>query len=191
MQPKLAQDFSLPICATIGWALMSQSFGLYQIVASAKRPEHLQNNPNKRFDYSYSRWQIADRTMMNCVEQSFTFGCLLWMHAVFVDAPMAGTLGLVAVVFRLLYPLLRGVKEIFMEFSTQPYQACVGIMGCNLLSASLRSGALVVEELNGSNALAMLGCYLAWSLCAAALGLPGALLLGSLVEEPKGAKSKQ
>ena len=40
--------------------------------------------------------EVADRTVINTNEQHVFFVCLLWMHAVFVDAQTAGALGLVA-----------------------------------------------------------------------------------------------
>jgi len=116
---------------------------------------------------------------MNSVEQAFTFGSLVWMHAIFVDAPMAGTLGLIAVVARTLYPLLRGVTELLMELSTQPYQFCMGVLACNLISLSLR-GTLFVEELSWGQAPAMFGAYLSWMIGAVAYGVPAGILLGKL-----------
>ena len=122
---------------------------------------------------------------MNSVEQAFTFGSLVWMHALFVDAPMAGTLGLVAVVACALDPLLRGVTELLpilvavpaFLLSTQPYQFCMGTLACNLVSLSLR-GTLLVEELSWP---AMFAAYLLWFFGAVVYGKPASILLGNLM----------
>ena len=141
LTPRLAQDFALPVLATVAWAMMTQAFGLVQIFASASHPR--KSDPNSRFDYTYERWRVADRTMMNSVEQHGVFLGMVWMHAVFVDAPMAGALGLAAVASRAMYPILRGVMQVLLEISTHGYHVCMGTMCCNLVSLSLRGTRFV------------------------------------------------
>merc|ERR1712146_769027 len=164
-----------------GWGAMIRAFGMSQIMAlySPKAPESFKTNPSNRFDYSYERWKIADRSLMNVVEQTGVFFTLLWAHAVFVDAPMAGTLGLVALLARSLYPLLRAYVELFQEFSTQSYQVCMAIMACNLVSCCLR-GAPVLTELSWAAAPTIFALYVVWTVCSLLAGIPGGILLGML-----------
>lgn len=188
LEPNLSQDFALPVLATVAWAMMTQAFGLVQIFAKINHPR--KDDPNSRFDYTYERWRVADRTMMNSVEQHGVFLSLVWMHAVFVDAPMAGTLGLAAVAFRATYPILRGVMQVLMEISTHGYHVCMGTMCCNLVCSVLR-GTLFVEALSLDQAARVLAAYLLWMVAPAIYGAPVGVLVGKLTAAPAGEKDKK
>lgn len=185
LAPNPAQDFRLPVLATVAWALMTQAFGLVQIFAKVNHPRKA--DPNSRFDYTYERWRVADRTMMNSVEQHAVFLSIVWMHAVFVDAPMAGALGLAAVASRAMYPILRGVLHVLLEISTHGYHVCMGTMCCNLVSLSLR-GTRFVEALRWDQAPWVLAAYVLWMATPALYGAPVGVLVGKLTASPAGNK---
>lgn len=76
------------------------------------------DNPNAK--------QVAERCFYNTIEQAPLFLLLLWMHAIFVDASVATSLGANYVFFRMLYPVFYsafgydGSFNITGEISTQP-----------------------------------------------------------------------
>ena len=54
-------------------------------------------NTNPRFNYDgVLLWEIGDRSMLNMLEQHVYFLSFVWMLAIFVEAQLAGALGLVA-----------------------------------------------------------------------------------------------
>lgn len=66
---------------------------------------------------------IADRSVVNTLEQSIAFLSLMWMHAIFVNPQTARLLGWIYVVTRLLYPVFYGFYGGFtvaVEAATQP-----------------------------------------------------------------------
>ena len=91
-----------------------------------------------RFSYDGNpRWEIADRTVLNMNEQHVIFMSLVWLHALFVDAPLAGILGLAAAGFRATYPFFRMWRGIAVELSTQPYWVALFGLQANLMFTAL------------------------------------------------------
>jgi hypothetical protein len=139
----LDQDFALPVVATIAWFLV---FGWFTVYQSFLAGGEIDSNPNMRFNYSDNRaWCIADRTVGNMLEQTPFFVSVVWMHALFIDARVAGILGCVATAFRFLYPMLRTITTMLMEFSTQPYYLCVLVLKANLIWKVLYGNAIVTD----------------------------------------------
>ena len=105
----------------------------------------------ERFSYDGNpRWEVADRSFLNLMEQTPLFNAILWLHAIFVDAQLAGILGLCAVGARLLYPILRSVFLFLMEFSTQGYWFCVMSLWANLGWKILVGEALLTVDMLGT-----------------------------------------
>ena len=138
MEPRLEQDFALPVVASLAWL---QVFDLFL----GTQAMTMVSTKANRFSYADNpRWEIADRSALNMNEQHVFFLVLVWMHAVFVDAQLAGLLGLVAAGFRLAYPFLRMWTILAQELSTQPYWVCLKTLQANLLFKAF-SGAPIVE----------------------------------------------
>lgn len=71
---------------------------------------------------------IADRTVINTMEQAFPFLSLLWLHAIFVNPETARLLGWIYVLFRYTYPIFFGMYGQFntaVEVACQPNYAVV------------------------------------------------------------------
>ena len=101
-------------------------------------------NTNPRFNYDgVLLWEIGDRSMLNMLEQHVYFLSFVWMLAIFVEAQLAGALGLVAVATRCIYPFLRAKSMILMEFSTQPYWFCMRPLQANVACKLLTGEALL------------------------------------------------
>lgn len=65
---------------------------------------------------------IADRSVINTMEQCIPFFLVLWLHALFVNPSTSAVLGLIYVITRYLYPILYGFYGKFsnmVEISTQ------------------------------------------------------------------------
>ena len=66
---------------------------------------------------------IAERSLMNTLEQGVPFLVLMWLMAAYVDAAVATNVGALYVVHRSLYPLAYtyyGEFSMLVEFVTQP-----------------------------------------------------------------------
>lgn len=66
---------------------------------------------------------IADRTVINTVEQGIPFLALMWLEAIFVNPLTATRLGWIYVFFRYLYPVFYGWYgqfTVLIEIATQP-----------------------------------------------------------------------
>jgi len=65
---------------------------------------------------------VADRTVVNALEQAFPFLLTMWLHALFVNPRTSVVLGSMYVVFRYLYTIFWGMFGVFntlIELSTQ------------------------------------------------------------------------
>ena len=133
-------DFSGVVMATLLWLFLLNIFGGNQAISN---PDV--SNPSARFDYSNATWALADRTFLNLAEQTPAFLITLWLHAIFCDADLSAQLGLVCVLARSLYPILRAVYFFLMELSTLPYYVCIYTMALNLWSKIL-TGELVTDS---------------------------------------------
>ena len=72
--------------------------------------------------------RLADRIVMDTMEQAAPFLCTLWLYCIYVDARSAGSLGLVYVLARFYYQLAHayfGVFTIAYEFGTQTASAVI------------------------------------------------------------------
>lgn len=101
---------------------------------------------------------VAERSLMNTLEQSVPFLSLLWMQAAFVDAAIATSVGWFYVALRMLYPLAYtyyGGFSMLCEFITQPNYACINFLAYNLLAFGLGHGSLLA--LTGSNFVVVTG----------------------------------
>ena len=126
LTPIFEQDFALPVLASLLWFFVFDSFTGVQVITMGATSAD-------RFSYHGNpRWEVADRTVLNLLEQTPLFLTMLWTHAIFVDAYVAGVLGLCAVGARLAYPVLRSVATPFMEFSTQGYWFAVNPLWANV-----------------------------------------------------------
>ena len=164
MEPRLEQDFALPVVASLAWL---QVFDLFL----GTQAMTMVSTKANRFSYTDNpRWEIADRSALNMNEQHVFFLVLVWMHALFVDAQLAGLLGLVAAGFRLAYPFLRMWTMLAQEFSTQPYFLCLKTLQVNLLFKAF-SGAPIVEYASLGTAGAVGKMLLIWLVTMAA-GMP-------------------
>ena len=91
MMALTAQDFSVPIFITLAYFQLFDAFTLQQVAAKSAGG----GSSMPRFDYSNKRWEMADRTHGNFMEQTPSFLIHLWAYALFISAP--GTLvGLLA-----------------------------------------------------------------------------------------------
>ena len=155
------QDFSLPIAATILWLTVFDAFCAHQAMTGGMLGVG-------RFDYHNARWKLVDRTQLNMSEQNILFIGLVWLHALFVDAQLAGFLGCIASVFRYTYPLLRMLARntrpaadfadgfILVELSTQPYWFCLNTLKANLLAQLVTGAPLVHYETLGVRSLGLM-----------------------------------
>ena len=89
-----------------------------------------------RFDYSNKRWEMADRTLGNFIEQTPSFLIQLWAYALFISAP--GTLvgGAIYLSARCFFPLIcsyHGQWTPWVEMSTQPCYLVMGFWKASLL----------------------------------------------------------
>ena len=151
-------DFSLVILSSILYMLLGAIFGSNQAFVFTL---NLKQDISKRFDYTNISWQIADRTFLNFVENSTTFFVITWIHAIFIDTEMAGTLSFIAVSSRILYPFFRSIHFLFIELSTQPYYFCVCIMQFNILYKILYDRNVVyIDTLTWNNSGYMILAYL-------------------------------
>merc|ERR1711865_1359899 len=64
---------------------------------------------------------IADRSVINTLEQALPFLSLMWLHALFVNPVTAGVLGWIYVITRFLYPITYGM---YGQFNTAVEIAC-------------------------------------------------------------------
>ena len=126
LTPIFEQDFVLPVLASLLWFFVFDSFTAVQVITMGATSAD-------RFSYDGNpRWEVADRSVLNLLEQTPLFLTILWTHAIFVDAYVAGILGLCAVCARLACPVLRSVATPFMEFSTQGYWFAVNPLWANV-----------------------------------------------------------
>jgi hypothetical protein len=121
------EDFSKVVMATLLWLFLLNWLASLQALSN---PDPF--DPKVRFDYSNKVWALADRTFLNLTEQTPTFLTVMWLHAIFCNADMAGRLGLACVMARATYPILRTIRFLLMEFSTVTYYVCVNSMKVNL-----------------------------------------------------------
>tara|TARA_B100000524_G_C23648219_1_gene369234 strand:- start:479 stop:1099 length:621 start_codon:yes stop_codon:yes gene_type:complete len=132
MMALTAQDFSVPIFITLAYFQLFDAFTLQQVAAKSAGG----GSSMPRFDYSNKRWEMADRTHGNFMEQTPSFLIHLWAYALFISAP--GTLvgGLVYLICRLFFPIiwsLKGKWTVWMEMSTQPCYLVMGFWKASLL----------------------------------------------------------
>jgi len=64
---------------------------------------------------------IADRSVINTMEQALPFLSLLWLHAIFVNPETARLLGWIYIAFRFTYPIFYGM---YGQFNTAVEVAC-------------------------------------------------------------------
>ena len=171
------QDFSKVVLATLLWLFLLSCFAFLQVVTNPDGKD-----PNVRFDYSNKLWALCDRTFLNFAEQTPLFLTVLWAHAIFCDANLAGTLGITCVVARSLYPILRSITFLLMEFSTQTYYLCSNAMIINLWSK------LLYGELVTSN-WTLYGLAFVYYLVPFFISLPVKILLAALSESNSENKS--
>lgn len=108
---------------------------------------------------------IAERSLMNTLEQSVAFLPLLWMYAACIDAAVATSVGGFYVAMRMCYPLaysFYGGFSMLCEFITQPNYACINFFAASLVCFGLGHGSLVA--LTGSSMVAVFPTSMALSI---------------------------
>mmetsp|Transcript_25634 Transcript_25634/g.35690 ORF Transcript_25634/g.35690 Transcript_25634/m.35690 type:complete len:217 (-) Transcript_25634:129-779(-) len=157
------QDFSRPVFATVLYLVLYELTlwnQIYSKVAQAVAPDDELRSFN-RFDLKHRHWEMSDRTVANFLEQTpFVLG-LLWMHALFISAPAAGTAGFVYIAFRALYPIMWAIKgewnPFFIELSNQPSYAVLNYFKVSLLW-QIFLGTPLSEALPDSSIRFVLSC---------------------------------
>jgi len=143
---------------------------------------------NPRFCYDgVPLWEIGDRSMLNMLEQHVYFLSFVWLHAIFVEARLAGALGLVAVATRYIYPFLRAKNMIYMEFSTQPYWFCLRPLWGNVVCKLLTGEALLTyAQLNTTEGYKLqLFFFLGAMLTMIPVGFTGAAIVNRMIGDLK------
>ena len=84
LTPIFEQDFVLPVLASLLWFFVFDSFTAVQVITMGATSAD-------RFSYDGNpRWEVADRSVLNLLEQTPLFLTILWTHAIFVDAYVCG-----------------------------------------------------------------------------------------------------
>ena len=143
-------DFSRVVLVTFLWILTLNTFAVNQALTIPDLKD-----PASRLDYTDKAWVLADRSFLNLVEQTPIFLTILWMHSIIIGPDIPGTLGLISVVCRVAYPILRNFSFYFIGPTNMTYYLCCQAMQINVLS-KLFTGDVVTTTLP-SNALKLFG----------------------------------
>merc|ERR1711865_786921 len=93
------QDGLGGVCVvTVAYFIVYYAFMTQQIMGKSYQ--------NSRHAAEFELGKMTDRTFLNALEQVVPFTLLLWLHALMVDAWVSVVLGWIAVVARLLFPVL-------------------------------------------------------------------------------------
>lgn len=113
------KDLHGVVFVTLGWVLMWYTFLGNQITFKFAAIDESQKAIGAN---------IADRGVINTMEQGIPFFLVLWMHAIFVNPSTSAVVGLIYVVARYLYPIFYGMYGQFnnlVEISAQINYACI------------------------------------------------------------------
>eukprot|EP00301_Raphidiophrys_heterophryoidea_P026261 c9021_g1_i2.p1 GENE.c9021_g1_i2~~c9021_g1_i2.p1 ORF type:complete len:145 (-),score=33.44 c9021_g1_i2:76-510(-) len=111
MDANNVEKFRLPILATFAYFVLYYVFLFSQSKVKLALMKEAKKKGEKFIPPYYStekRMLCADRTAANMLEQLPPFLVSMWMYAVFVDANVAGYLGLAYTAIRSFYPFVFG-----------------------------------------------------------------------------------
>lgn len=170
-----AQDFAVPGLITLAYVQLFDAFFLQQVAAK----EAAGGPQMARFDYSNKRWEMADRTLGNFIEQTPSFLIQLWAYALFISAP--GTLvgGAIYLSARFFFPLIwsyHGQWTPWIEMSTQPCYAVLSFWKASLLCKLFTGATLPLPQSLHMRIPALVGVHLAVFATSALMSLPLVLL---------------
>ena len=93
------QDFALPVLASLLWFFVFDSFTGVQVITMGATSAD-------RFSYDGNpRWEVADRSVLNLLEQTPPFLLGLWLHALAASPTTAARLGWWWLMLRASYPV--------------------------------------------------------------------------------------
>jgi hypothetical protein len=115
-----SKDLYGVVAVTLGWVTMWYTFLGNQIAFKFATIDAAQKTTCAL---------IADRGVINTLEQSVPFFLCLWMHALFVNPDTSSVVGWIYVIARYLYPIFYGMYGQFSNmveyFSAQMNYACI------------------------------------------------------------------
>ena len=144
-----------PVLVTLGWV-----WSFYNCIG-AQLGVKIGDKGDAKASY------VAERSLMNTLEQGVAFLPLLWMYASCIDAAVATSVGGFYVAMRMLYPMAYtyyGGFSMLCEFITQPNYACINFFAASLVCFGLGHGSLVA--LTGSSFVVISGLSLLFTVLA-------------------------
>merc|ERR1712194_835792 len=142
-----AEDLHGVVGVTLGWICMWYTFLGNQIAF-----KFADMDENQRQTAAF----IADRSVINTMEQCIPFFLVLWLHAFFVNPRTSAVLGLVYVVTRYLYPVCYGLYGSFsnmVEISAQMNYAIVMYLYLAIAYKCIMASDLHTDLANSSSLL--------------------------------------
>ncbi|CAK0852161.1 unnamed protein product [Prorocentrum cordatum] len=113
------EDLYGVVGVTLGWIVMWYTFLGNQIAFKFAEMDESQKQ---------TAANIADRGVINTIEQCIPFFLVLWLHALFVNPSTSAVLGWIYVVMRYLYPVCYGLYGKFNNMVEIPAQVNYAII---------------------------------------------------------------
>mmetsp|Transcript_10598 Transcript_10598/g.25970 ORF Transcript_10598/g.25970 Transcript_10598/m.25970 type:complete len:213 (-) Transcript_10598:404-1042(-) len=144
-----AVHYAPAVLVTAAWGLLyyaflwDQSATAFVVTKDLRRKARAAGKPPpSMIDVKYGavrsdRVRIADRVVINYLEQSPAFLTALWTHACFVSPTSAAAAGWVWIASRAIYPWVYPLPFPGLFASTMPAYACVFYLGAGVVRAAL------------------------------------------------------